>query len=542
MAYERFYNLVLIIFNQTFGIKKNKNEERFGASPKLFPTYQLGRDLRAIQAGKKLNDVSIYIGAINDFFELPHEECIEKTTQLIERLFSEGYLTDIGQADILNKCDKNTLELYKNLLIDIWTYYYGQYTSTSDKQIYQGVYSIPQETIKNIISKYTEFHLPVSLDFYKNRVHDILDLLKTNDPHSSYLSIEAEYIYFFKNVLENDLFYTLSRDDKVIFFNTLYTISDILDKTHHKDSFKINLELLAFFNQIYADNYYNIELDDIRKIQGCIYAIAIDTTAESTQGVMKLTPNNNLTRKTDSIKPISQADKYEMCIQALTNLLNHKNLHTINKVFEDEGFLETYERRLKRNGNFRSEDAKQLYVLSLIYSNIAATHLQYIKHNLGTAHELNEHIHICTDFHERSRYIRKLLIYINKAMYGPESPEYEEAIDFLANFYHSLATRYYYQKKYAYSIAIRSVLYNYFLSLGAKEKANMQLQLSPIAAYEQNNGTAQLYETSVKTLLSSYKKDFAYLSTTEMIHYDEFKDLVNQYLKYKDMFYPFKSK
>lgn len=82
MAYERFYNLVLIIFNQTFGIKKNKNEERFGASPKLFPTYQLGRDLRAIQAGKKLNDVSIYIDAINDFFELPHEECIEKTTQI----------------------------------------------------------------------------------------------------------------------------------------------------------------------------------------------------------------------------------------------------------------------------------------------------------------------------------------------------------------------------------------------------------------------------------------------------------------------------
>ena len=135
MAYERFYNLVLIIFNQTFGIKKNKNEERFGASPKLFPTYQLGRDLKLIQAGKKLNDASIYIGAINDFFELPHDECIEKTIQLIERLSSEGYLTDIGQADILNKCDKNTLELYKNLLTDIWTYYYNQYTSTSDKPV-----------------------------------------------------------------------------------------------------------------------------------------------------------------------------------------------------------------------------------------------------------------------------------------------------------------------------------------------------------------------------------------------------------------------
>lgn len=309
-----------------------------------------------------------------------------------------------------------------------------------------------------------------------------------------------------------------------------------MDKTHRKDSFKINLELLTFFNQIYADNYYNIDLDDIRKIQGCIYAIAIDTTAESTQGVIKLTPNNNLTRKTDSIKPISQAAKYEMCIQAFANLLNHKNLHTINKIFEDEGFLETYERRLKRNGNFRPEDVKQLYVLSLIYSNIAATHLQYIKHNLGTAHELNEHIHICTDFHERSRYIRNLLICINKAMYGTESPEYKEAINFLASFYHSIATRYYYQKKYAYSIAIRSVLYNYFLSLGAKEKANMQLQLSPIAAYEQNNGTTQLYETSVKALLSTYKKDFSYLSTTKMIHYDEFKELVNQYLKYKDMF------
>ena len=65
---------------------------------------------------------------------------------------------------------------------------------------------------------------------------------------------------------------------------------------------------------------------------------------------------------------------------------------------------------------------------------------------------------------------------------------------------------------------------------------------TPITAYEQNNGTAQLYVASVKTLLSTYKKDFSYLSTTEMIHYDEYKELVNQYLKYKDMFYPFKIK
>ena len=68
MAYEQFYNLVLIIFNETFGIKKDKNGERYGASAKFFPTYQLGRDLKRIKTGKPLKDVNIYLGAINDFF------------------------------------------------------------------------------------------------------------------------------------------------------------------------------------------------------------------------------------------------------------------------------------------------------------------------------------------------------------------------------------------------------------------------------------------------------------------------------------------
>ena len=42
---ERFKNLVIIIFNQTLGILTYHNE-RSGLYVNLFPSYQLGRDIK----------------------------------------------------------------------------------------------------------------------------------------------------------------------------------------------------------------------------------------------------------------------------------------------------------------------------------------------------------------------------------------------------------------------------------------------------------------------------------------------------------------
>ena len=533
MQNMKFYNLVIIIFNQTFGIKKDKNEERHGAFPDLFPTYQLRRDLEDISHGKPIRDSSIYIAAINRFFNSDNPQCIDKTTILIERLESEGYLSGLSGVDISTKCDQNTLSIYNKLILDIWNYYYSQYLS--DTRESGEVYSISQSVLDSIICEYSKYRLPVSLEFYQQRLPDIIALKNKKNPDSLYTSIETEYVYFFKNVLENNLFYTLSREDRTIFFNTLYSLSDILDQIHHKDSYRINLELLTFFNGIYADNYNNICVDDIRRIQGCIYAISIENTNASLQGNMKLTRSNNITRIDTSYKPITITEKLDLCSTALKNLLFNKKLQPLDNCFQEECYIPLYENRLRRRRDIKKDEIENLRVLSLIYSNIAACTLQYVKNKIDLDTHYDKYIEICELYHERSGYIRNLIVRITKNIYGEKSSEYKDALLFLAAYYHSVATRYFYMKKFAKSIVIRSVLYSFFMSLDLKEKAHTQLELAPVDIYEQNGGN-NIYSNTTEEFFMTHSKNFYYLSTYKLMPYNDFKMLVNEYKRYKELF------
>ena len=527
MSNERFYDLVETIFNKTFGIKKDKNHERGGAFSDLFYSVQLGRDLKAISAGKPIRDPKLYIGAINGFFQTVDSESIKKTSMLIGTLEMKGYLIGLNGADILSKCDRNTIGTYKKLLLDIWNYYYVQYSSKSN--VTNVGYSISQDLLDSIIQKYVEFRLPVSLDFYQQRIPDILETLKIKDPNTLYSSIETEYIYFFKNVLENQSFYTLSKEERTIFFNTLYAISDILDKAHHKDSYSVNLEILTFLNDIYDDDFTNISVDDIRRIQGCIYAISIEGTDESLQGNIKLTKNGNMTRDDKPTNPITYKAKLDICGQALRTLLQNNQLQKLNNYIENDNYISLYERRLTRNCNISTEEINELYVLSLIYSNIAACTLQYIKQKIDVDKKRKGYIEICEVYHMKSQYIRNLIVRIAKQMFGEESSEYNDALHFLTAYYHSLATRYYYMKKYADAIAIRGVLYNFYMSLGLKKKAQQQLDLAPISLYEQSGGNSKLYEISTKKLFLKRKEDFFFLVGTNIITYDNFSTLYHEY-------------
>lgn len=527
---ESFKDLVLIIFNQTLGILTYHNE-RSGLYKNLFPSYQLGRDIKNIEQNKPLPNPGIYVSAINEFFHCEPSICIEKTTQLLEQLVSKGYIQNLNGPDILSKCDKNTLSTYHKLIIDIWNHYYTQYSSTTNAFI--EAYSMSQGILDTIIQKYTKFRLPVILDFYRQRIPDIIELLRTKKPDDLYESIETEYVYFFKNVLDNKSFYTLSREERILFMNTLYSISDILDKAHHKDSYRINLEVLDFFNRIHCDDFINIGVNDIRKIQGCIYAISIETTSESTQGNIALTRNGNLVR-IDNYQPITQKEKLDMCDKALRNLLKNRILKKLNSYFDEELYITVYENRLQRNRSVTHEEINELYVLSLVYSNIAACTLQYIKHGIDISTKYNDYVEICETYHERSGYIRNLIVRITKKIYGENSADHMESLHFLAAHYHSVATRYFYMKKYADSIAIRSVLYTFYTTLGLKEKARIQLELAPVTLYEENaGGNAQLYTRATKQFFANHKKNFSYLYTTKEQTYDVFKELVNEYHIYK---------
>lgn len=525
----KFKNLVLIIFNQTFGILPYHNE-RTELFQTLFPSYQLGRDIKKIEQNEPLSNPSIYVAAINEFFSGKQDVCIEKTTQLIDLLISNGYLNNLENLDIISKCDQSTLSIYHNLILDIWDYYYTQYSS--DKQTSPEKYSISQNILDSIIQKYTEVRLPVILEFYKQRIPDIVKLLRINKPDSLFTNIETEYVLFFKNVLENNSFYTLSSEDQKQFINALYAISDILNRMHHEDSYRIDLEILTFLNNIYHDNYSEICIDDIRRIQGCLYAISIDKPETSLRGNLKLTSHNNLTKAETDNKSFSMEDKLQMCDKALRSLLTNKFIKKLDQSFEHSDYITVYENRLERNRNFTPEEINELIVLSLIYSNIACCALQYIKSKINTS-KYNEYVGICEVYHGRSRYIRNLIIRITKKMHGEDSTEYKDALHYLATYYHSVATRYYYMKKYADSIAIRSVLHTFYNTLGLKEKVHVQLELAPINEYEKNGGNALLYEKTTKNFFEKYREDFSYLFSEENLSYEEFKRLADEYQIYK---------
>ena len=74
------------------------------------------------------------------------------------------------------------------------------------------------------------------------------------------------------------------------------------------------------------------------------------------------------------------------------------------------------------------------------------------------------------------------------------------------------------------------------MSLGLKEKAQIQFELAPISNFEQTGGTSQIFNITTKSFFEKRRKDFSYLSFKEPANYDTFRELVNEYHKYKNLF------
>lgn len=518
-----FKELVLLIFNQTLGIKTSHNELN-GHYTDQFQTYQLGRDLNKIKNNEPFPDPGIYTSALNVFFNSNLDTCIDKTTRLLEQLISKGYIDYVDGPDLLTKIDKNTINIYQELILDVWNHYYGQYATNCIVP-----YRIPMKIINAIVDEYTKFRLPVGLDYYRQKVPDIIQLLQQKSADELFQSIKTEYIYFFKNVIDNESFYTLSHKEMRIFIDTLYAVSDILDKMHHKDSYRINLEVLNFINNIYGDDFSDCAAEDVRKIQGSLYAISIENSEESLIGNIKLTSNHNMVRIEDNYEPITKKQKLDMCSIAFRNLIDtNKRMKKLDDKLNDEyNYIDLLEKKLSKNRKISEEEINELYVLSHIYSNISTCALQYIKSEIGT--NIEDYIDTCITYHERSGYIRNLIVRITNKKYGKESEEYREALYFLAGHYHSMATVYFYTKDYFKSIFIRSVLYHFYSHLGLNEKARVQLGLAPIKKYEADNGNASLYNKSAKSFMEKHKKNFSFLFYSEVESYESFKETINAY-------------
>lgn len=529
----RFYKLIELIFCKTIGIKKNKNAERHGASPELFTSHQLGRDLVKVDNGEALPEPGLYLSAIGNFFNAPSNDCIEKTVNLFESLLSEGYITDTVILDAVHKCTPYTISFYKQAVIDLWLFYFSQYSTSistgQDSLSDFKTFSISKIAIEDVMKKQTQAQIHTienNLDYYINFAPLIQEQLKTKNPN--YAVIEREYTYFFKRIIEDNVLDIIPVEEQIVFFNGLYAISDVLDKTHQEDSYMINVEMLAFFNKLHADDYKYISIHDIQIIQGCTYAIAVSTPPSTINIDIQLTRHNNLTKKVRTDYHVKKEARYAWCLKAFASLLNHEKLNKINNILETNGFIERYEERIHSTNHFQfsKEDQQQLYVLSLIYSNIAATHIQYTKHKIGTEIEMHNHLLVCEQYQAYTQYLRYLLVKICYLNYGSESEEYQESIYHYANYFNSLAVRFYYQKNYALTIAVRSVLYNYYISINAKEKADRQIALSPFDKYEQHNNNTEKYRDISNTWFKQNIEGCSFLSTQHLLTYDEYKSFL----------------
>lgn len=525
MTNLEFCELIKLIFHEAFQIRTYKNRERKGACSDLFSTYQLGRDLKLVEDGEPIVKPSLYHGAIIEFYQGPTDFCILRTSLLFERLVKEGYIICSDTGDIINKCEKNTLVMYKDLLTDIWNYYFTAYSRNELPNIQ--TYCVPQELSDKIILQYSKDRYGLNLNYFYEIREELKQQMETKSPDN--ISI-TRIIDTFKSLLRDKTYYALTEEEKALFIEALYTLSDILDKIHHEDAYSINLEILQFYNNLHKDDFTNIDINHVRKIQGCIYAIAIDPNESSCSGDMELTEHNNLSCKTYNPKTISKAEKYDICLAALTNLLKHNRLSKRHSSIEMNDY-DSYETKIYRKRSFTEAEIQELYVLSLIYSNIAAIHLQYVK--LGSR---IDHMEKCIEYQRHSGGIRELLVRINKNMYGTDSTQHRESVNALLNFFNTVATRFYYKNNYSYATAIRAVLYSHFLSVQNKGKANMQLDLAPIAQLEQNNGGSDSFNTALQQFQTDYKKHLKHLSFNTIPSYDEFSSLVKQYQNYKAMF------
>lgn len=534
LKYKRFKELAQIIFGKTLGIDRWHNE-RTGLYMDFFSSYQLGRDIKKISIEKKFTEPEIYICALNEFFNKGEKDCIDKTISLINTLLEEEYFNEPEDFNMLFKCNSDTISIYHEFIIGLWNYYYNRYEEGVEESDIEA-YRAPDNILKKIEKKYVRHGLPVNLEFYKKKLPDIQELLNVNNPKELYKSIKTEYVCLFKDVIENNSFYNLSYLESCVFIDTLYAISDLLDRTHHVDSYSINLEILDFFNRIHADDFKYISLDDIRKIQGCIYAIAIEITEQSIKGNIKLTRNHNLARIESGFSPITHEKKIDMCEQALRNLLKHNKLKKLDNCMKEDYQITSLENKLKKKIYINPSEIKEIYVLSLVYSNIAACKLQYIRRNLSTRTEYEDILDKYKDYNKYSAYIRGLIVRITKKFEGEDSDEYKDALLFLASHYHSTATLCYYTKEYGYCIAIRSILFDFYYNMNFKDKARMQLELSPIELFEKDNGDADLYSKKVKSLLEGEEEYLSYLYSNKLPQYEEFKELTNVYENSKKLY------
>lgn len=538
MNNQKFYDLVEMIFNKAFNIKKHANNNRGGDFTDFFPSNQLERDLKCILEDKTLRDPSIYVGAINQFFDIIDADRIKQLSMLIEALITNDYLIGIDNThitDVIN-INNDSIDHYRKLLLDVWYHYLNQYNEFNNTHSISDIpyssYSIAQNSLDELIGKNAKFRLPATLNFYQKRIPEIQQYLSNEnlsnvDPYILN-NIEIIHIDFFKNVIENDSFDKLSEDEKIIFYNNLYIFSDILDKIHHEDSYTINLEVLSFLNTVYKDDFSKASIDNVRRVQGCIYAIAIENTEESLRGNIELTPNGNITCNNNLTTSITRQKKLDMCIKALKNLLINENIKRLDDCLENTGEISVYQNRYEKHRDITREEINVLYILSLIYSNIAACTLNYIKYKIDLDKKRRDYEDICEIYQEKAQYIRNLLVHITEKYCGVESPEYIDSLHSMANNFNSMATRFFYAKNYANAIAVRSILYNFYMSLDLKKKAQQQLDLAPFIQYEEYGGNSKKYEISTRKFFSKSETYFAYL-TNDIISYDEFHNIYLEY-------------
>lgn len=540
MDYEKYKNLLILIFEKTFEIKRNKNKERGGKFVENIGSHQLGKTLELIDAkkplGERIDYSEILRNTIVDFYN--HEEfdlgtCIEKTNKLFELLNSKGYF-DNTDIDITNKCDDNTIFIYKTLLLDIWDYYYQEYiiSINEEKDTETVTYSVPVKFIDEIVINFKRT-IPSGPIACGDIPAYISEITSKYGARSADKYVDWIYTNYFKRTLEEDGYDVYTTEEKKNFIKALYSISDILDKIHHEDSYMVNLAILNFNNKFYGKNYAKASVEELRHIQGCIYAIGIENSDKSLIGNMRLSNDVCLVKIESSFSTIKREKKLEMCIKALKALLNHKLLVKLDNAMSEELFLDRYEKKLIRHKDILDEDIEKLTVLTFIYSNIAACYMQLAK--IANKKQADEYFLTCEDYHEYSSYIRKLIIRINEKMHGDKSGEFRESINLFVAFLNSLAYRLYLQKKYADVIIIRSIIYYYYIGAGNKGQANTQIELMPVDLYEKQRGDALLYNDSAKSIQEKYGIDFSYITSKPLMEYEDIIELKTNYNRYKEL-------
>lgn len=545
MICERFSELVIIIFFKTFGIKKTNNARNGGVSVKDFPSYQLNRDLKCIKNGERLLAEVIYLNAIEDFFNLPLEECIDKTVDLFEQLVVGHYIEGANEKDILSKCDDNTLPLFKELLIMVWNYYFGVYEllRACEESYLIECFSVPEEIENQICCMYVEHCLPLKAEDYEEIKGFIVKNMLQQNPDTVYQGeVKGNYIKTafedFSRVIKENSFHYLSSEEKRTFLHTLYAISDVLDQNYDENSYSVNVELLSLMDTLYSDNFQKIQLEDINIVQGCVYAIAINESQDSLKGNIELTKCGNIIRKRECIQGITRTQKYEMCLAAMETILNNYKLQNYAQkianmeiIVDEESLPFPVVNKLRNGRPVMEKDYVLLTTLTKIYSNIAAIHLQYVKHKIGTEVEQRVHMESCIWYQNVACHIRYLIIRVVQRLYprddaGNYSDKYKEAVFSLASFYNTLATRFYYQKDYAATIVIRSVLYQFYILNGCDDKAAKQLDYSPFQVYENEGRNPEFYNKRKKQIFEEHRKKFRRLAVNvnSMLDYEEIKE------------------